>query len=173
MLLFVFLRCVQRYLFLKFLCINKGLPCFFKPKGNWALFTFFSFIVLILKTCCMLSHDFLLFNVLYSLSMMIALWCGRITSLLYKPKEILLLSQPFKALSQNRGLVFCSLTEVRRVSVPAIAILPSHYCRHSPLLLLYSCSVVPTLCDSMKCSTPGLPVLHYLPEFPQVHVHFQ
>ena len=105
--------------------------------------------------------------------MMIALWCGRITSLLYKPKEILLLSQPFKALSQNRGLVFCSLTEVRRVSVPAIAILPSHYCRHSPLLLLYSCSVVSTLCDSMKCSTPGLPVLHYLPEFPQVHVHFQ
>ena len=29
----------------------------------------------------------------------------------------------------------------------------------------------PTLCDSMKCSTPGLPVHHQLPEFTQTHVH--
>ena len=36
------------------------------------------------------------------------------------------------------------------------------------LLLLQSC---PTLCDSMDCSTPGLPVLHCLPKFAQVHVH--
>ena len=28
-----------------------------------------------------------------------------------------------------------------------------------------------TLCDPMKCSTPGLPVHHYLPEFTQTHVH--
>ena len=27
-----------------------------------------------------------------------------------------------------------------------------------------------TLCDPMNCSTPGFPVLHYLPEFPQTHV---
>ena len=105
--------------------------------------------------------------------MMIALWCGRITSLLHKPKEILLLSQPFKALSQNHGSVFCSLIEVRRVSVLAIVILPSHHCRCSTLLLLYSFSVMSTLCNSMKCSTPGLPVPYYLPEFAQVHVHFQ
>ena len=31
-----------------------------------------------------------------------------------------------------------------------------------------SCS---TLCDSMNCSTPGLPVHHQLPEFTQTHVH--
>ena len=29
----------------------------------------------------------------------------------------------------------------------------------------------PTLCDSMDCSTPGFPVLHYLLEFSQIHVH--
>ena len=29
-----------------------------------------------------------------------------------------------------------------------------------------------TLCDSMDCSTPGFPVLHYLPEVAQTHVHW-
>ena len=28
-----------------------------------------------------------------------------------------------------------------------------------------------TLCDPMDCSLPGFPNLHYLPEFPQTHVH--
>ena len=28
-----------------------------------------------------------------------------------------------------------------------------------------------TLCDSMNCGTPGLPVHHQLPEFTQTHVH--
>ena len=30
----------------------------------------------------------------------------------------------------------------------------------------------PTLCDPMDCSMPGFPVLHYLPEFSQTHVHW-
>ena len=30
----------------------------------------------------------------------------------------------------------------------------------------------PTLCDSMDCSTPGLPVHHQLPEFTQTHVNW-
>ena len=29
-----------------------------------------------------------------------------------------------------------------------------------------------TVCDLMDCSTPGFPVLHHLPEFPQTHVHW-
>ena len=29
-----------------------------------------------------------------------------------------------------------------------------------------------TLCDPMDCSTPGFPVLHYLMEFAQTHVHW-
>ena len=36
------------------------------------------------------------------------------------------------------------------------------------------CSVAQTcqsLCDPRDCSTPGLPVLHHLPEFAQTHVH--
>ena len=28
-----------------------------------------------------------------------------------------------------------------------------------------------TLCDPMDCSMPGSPILHYLPEFAQTHVH--
>ena len=30
----------------------------------------------------------------------------------------------------------------------------------------------PILCDPTDCSTPGFPVLHYLPEFAQTHVHW-
>ena len=44
------------------------------------------------------------------------------------------------------------------------------------LLLLHCCCWVaklcPTLCNSMNCSTPGFPVLHYLQEFAQTHVHW-
>ena len=38
----------------------------------------------------------------------------------------------------------------------------------------FYCSVAkscPTLCDPMDCTTPGFPVLLYLPEFAQTHVH--
>ena len=37
------------------------------------------------------------------------------------------------------------------------------------------CSVAklcPLLCDPTDCSTPGFPVLHHLPEFAQIHVHW-
>ena len=39
----------------------------------------------------------------------------------------------------------------------------------------YCCSVAKlclTLCNPMDCSRPGLPVLHYLLEFAQTHVHW-
>ena len=39
----------------------------------------------------------------------------------------------------------------------------------------WCCSVAqscPTSCDPMDCSMPGFPVLHYLPEFAQTHVHW-
>ena len=43
-------------------------------------------------------------------------------------------------------------------------------------ILIACCSSVAqsflTLCDSMDCSTPGFPVLFYLPEFAQTHVHW-
>ena len=37
------------------------------------------------------------------------------------------------------------------------------------------CSVTkscPTLCEPMDCNTPGFPVLQYLPEFAQIHIHW-
>ena len=42
-------------------------------------------------------------------------------------------------------------------------------------LFLCCCSVIKlcqTLCDPMDCSMPGCPVLHYLSEFAQIHVHW-
>ena len=43
-------------------------------------------------------------------------------------------------------------------------------------LLGYCCCLVtkfcPALCDPMDCNMPGLPILHYLPEFAQTHVHW-
>ena len=36
-------------------------------------------------------------------------------------------------------------------------------------IVIRSC---PVLCDSMNCSTRGFPVLHYLLEFSQTHVHW-
>ena len=47
--------------------------------------------------------------------------------------------------------------------------------RPNLLLCYYYCSVTKlclTLCDSMVCSMPGGPVLHHLPKFAQVHVHW-
>ena len=46
-----------------------------------------------------------------------------------------------------------------------------------PLFLLrcccYSVTVLClTLCDPMDCSAPGFPVLHYLPEIAQTHIHW-
>ena len=41
--------------------------------------------------------------------------------------------------------------------------------------LVKPCSVTKlflTLCDPMDCSMPGFPVLHYLLEFAQIHVHW-
>ena len=47
---------------------------------------------------------------------------------------------------------------------------------HSKFLTASCCRIVaqscPTLCDPMDCSMPGLPVLHYVPEFAQTHVHW-
>ena len=47
--------------------------------------------------------------------------------------------------------------------------------RWRQLYIMGCCSVAKsclTLCDPMNCTTPGFPVLHYLPEFAQTHVHW-
>ena len=42
----------------------------------------------------------------------------------------------------------------------------------SPSLFSSVVQLCLTLCDSMNCSTPGLPVHHQLPESTQTHVHW-
>ena len=37
-------------------------------------------------------------------------------------------------------------------------------------LLLFSCSVIPALCNLMDCSTPGFTVLHHLSGFSRAHI---
>ena len=57
--------------------------------------------------------------------------------------------------------------ETRSLALPVVYVTNS--CIRYPALVVQSC---PALCDPMDCSTPGLPVLHYLPEFAQTHVHW-
>ena len=40
-----------------------------------------------------------------------------------------------------------------------------------PLFVVQSLKLCPTLYDPVDCSTPGLAVLHYPPEFTQTDVH--
>ena len=42
---------------------------------------------------------------------------------------------------------------------------------HSPLCCCSVTESCMTLCNFMNCSTPGFPLLHYLLEFVQAHVH--
>ena len=44
-----------------------------------------------------------------------------------------------------------------------------YYCPHFCCCSVAKC---PTFCDPMDCRTPSFPVLHYLPEFAQTHVHW-
>ena len=65
--------------------------------------------------------------------------------------------------------------EVEKMGGPAQALQEGGDSSSQPLVSRPpSCSVAklcPTLCDSVGCSIPGVPVLHNLPEFAQTHVH--
>ena len=53
--------------------------------------------------------------------------------------------------------------------------LSSYQCFQIQSPICCCCSVAKqrlTLCDTVNCSTPGFPVLHYLPKFAQIHVHW-
>ena len=52
-------------------------------------------------------------------------------------------------------------------------ILLNHMLMLTYILVCYSVTkLCPTLCNPMDCSPPGFPILHYLPEFAQTHVHW-
>ena len=62
---------------------------------------------------------------------------------------------------------------VARISGVSFIIVPN-FSLYNFNLLFWCCSVTkscPTLCDLMDYSMLGFPVLHYLPEFSQIHVH--
>ena len=57
----------------------------------------------------------------------------------------------------------------------SISVINNCFFLYLPICLQMSCSVTqlcPTLCNLMKCSTPGFPVLHYILKFAQIHVHW-
>ena len=66
------------------------------------------------------------------------------------------------SIQQNCSQEF-SWTEAVQVRVPELRLLSVLFSS-----VAQSC---PTLCDTMNCSTPGLPVRHQLPEPTQTHVH--
>ena len=58
---------------------------------------------------------------------------------------------------------------------PSPGDLPNPKTEPTSLALGGCCSVTkscPALCNSMDCNKPGFPVLHYLPESAQIHVHW-
>ena len=65
---------------------------------------------------------------------------------------------------QEKGAVFINPTEYSGPCNDKNLIL------HSAVLLFSQLKSCLTFCDPMDCSAPGFPVLHYLPEFAQVHV---
>ena len=68
----------------------------------------------------------------------------------------------------NFVFVFVGLTDFYCMTIPGL----SMFLAFSSVQFSSVAQSCPTLCDPMNCSTPGLPVHHQLPEFPQTHVHW-
>ena len=68
---------------------------------------------------------------------------------------------------------WCPLPQLRGMSLPSSSeVLKPLSCSHAHSELCGCCSIAQsclTLCNTMDCSTPGLPLPHHLPEFTQVH----
>ena len=78
-------------------------------------------------------------------------------------------------LRPTAGLHFLASLDVRYLSVTEHWSVECRWklCRSLlGLFFLFSRSVMSILCDLMDCSTPGLLVLHHLPELAQIHVHW-
>ena len=78
------------------------------------------------------------------------------------------------AVVQFRSFVL-KLSEWNKVSITMSFSSFAQYDVTLPMFLMLRCcsaaKSVPTLCDPVDCSMPGFPVLHYLLEFAQIHVH--
>ena len=72
----------------------------------------------------------------------------------------------YESFSYTTELTQPSKSAILQFFKKAQSLLRSNYCCSS---VAKSCL---TLCNSMDCRTPGLPVLHHLPELAQTHVHW-
>ena len=59
----------------------------------------------------------------------------------------------------------------QEISLLISNVFPSNYSFFPFVVWSLNC-VCPALCESMDCSMPGFPVLHYLLDFAQTHVHW-
>ena len=117
------------------------------------------------KYLCFLNIPFLL---------LCSCYCGSTVEVLHISTKPLLRPEQ----GNNINVHGCLLSFIK-IALPLVfdCINPSvQWQRDLNHLLLYSCYLVSqlclTLCTPMDCSTPGFPVLHYLLECAQIHVHW-
>ena len=86
---------------------------------------------------------------------------------LKKKKNLYLVSRDFIQNHHCKGSRNC-LTEYALARPAGISRVKANGLPFFPRSAAKSC---PTLCDPTNCSTPGLPLLHHLPELARTHVH--
>ena len=80
----------------------------------------------------------------------------------------------FISYSQPMSILTRYVSSVQYPHLPGIIMF--FYILYKFRMYIFCCSVAqacPALWDPMDCSTPGFPVLHYLPEFAHTHVHWE
>ena len=93
-------------------------------------------------------------------------WCCFLPNL-KKKKNLYLVSRDFIQNHHCKGSRNC-LTEYALARPAGISRVKANGLPFFPRSAAKSC---PTLCDPTNCSTPGLPLLHHLPELARTHVH--
>ena len=69
--------------------------------------------------------------------------------------------------------IYCDTNDANKWPTCKLPLMPKVQDRlHIPLCCCSVTQSCPTLCNPMDCCMPGLPVLLYLPEFVQIHVHW-
>ena len=100
------------------------------------------------------------------LALPLAMWLQKLLSLsfflIYKMEAIYYLS--YRVIVEINEIMYEKHLEQQLPHWKAHYLLDCCCCSVAQLCL--------AICDPMDCSTPGFPVLHYLPEFAQTHVHW-
>ena len=79
---------------------------------------------------------------------------------------------PITVCTLSKSLDFlCVSYQITHVNINGYIYIVSK-CSQNPRSLCSVAQSCLTVCNPTDCSTPGFPVLHYLPEFAQIHVHW-